>query len=224
MVIHDGTGWLGAGRKYYASAEGAQQSFAEAFHWKSASPEKLAEVRALPSKRGLLVFLCHAQEDKPRVRELHVWLKTIGFEPWLDELELLPGERWPQRIPRQIRNSEAFLACLSKTSTTKTGYVQKEFKLALDFFEHMPEGRIFFIPVCLEPCDLPDSIRDLHACRLYNPEGNELLLRALNAVADQIDPDGQKIVRGRRVEPTPYQQQKAPTSAGPRGPTGGQGH
>jgi hypothetical protein len=38
------------------------------------------------------IFLCHANEDKAHVREVYHRLCAIdGFEPWLDEEDLLPG-------------------------------------------------------------------------------------------------------------------------------------
>ena len=37
------------------------------------------------------IFLCHASEDKPQVREVYERLKAQGFEPWLDEVDILPG-------------------------------------------------------------------------------------------------------------------------------------
>jgi hypothetical protein len=40
------------------------------------------------------IFLCHANEDKPRVRELCQQLKAVGYHPWLDEEDLLPGQDW----------------------------------------------------------------------------------------------------------------------------------
>jgi hypothetical protein len=38
------------------------------------------------------IFLCHASEDKPQVREVYQRLGALGFEPWLDEVEILPGQ------------------------------------------------------------------------------------------------------------------------------------
>ena len=41
------------------------------------------------------IFLCHASEDKPQVRDIYQRLTAIpGFEPWLDEEDLLPGQIW----------------------------------------------------------------------------------------------------------------------------------
>ena len=39
----------------------------------------------------LRVFLCHASEDKPDVRDLYGKLSAESWiEPWLDEMNLLP--------------------------------------------------------------------------------------------------------------------------------------
>jgi hypothetical protein len=197
MVIHDGIGWLGDKGKHYATVEDARRSLSLSFHWEPPSAEKLAEVRALQDKRKLRVFLCHAHEDKDHVRSLHTWLTSIGYEPWLDEVNLVPGQRWRDVIPERIRESDAFLACLSTKAITKTGYIQKEIRLALEFLEEMPAGHIFFIPACLEPCDLPRRISDYQVCKLYEPKGRDLLNQALDTVAVQIDPDGQNIFRTR---------------------------
>ncbi|MGK7883804.1 MAG: toll/interleukin-1 receptor domain-containing protein, partial [Crocosphaera sp.] len=40
------------------------------------------------------IFIAHASEDKPLVRELYSKLVGAGYKPWLDEEELLPGQNW----------------------------------------------------------------------------------------------------------------------------------
>jgi hypothetical protein len=77
------------------------------------------------------IFLAHANQDKPRVRKLYADLKTRGFDPWLDEIDLVPGQIWKVEIPKAIRQAQIFLACLSSQSVEKVGYVQNEFRLAL---------------------------------------------------------------------------------------------
>jgi len=47
----------------------------------------------MPESRKLRVFLCHASQDKPIVRELYQRLFAEGWiDPWLDE-EKLPQVR-----------------------------------------------------------------------------------------------------------------------------------
>jgi formylglycine-generating enzyme required for sulfatase activity len=47
------------------------------------------------------IFLCHASEDKPQVREVYQRLKALGFSPWLDEEEILPGQDWDYEIEQR---------------------------------------------------------------------------------------------------------------------------
>ncbi|MBI5839508.1 MAG: toll/interleukin-1 receptor domain-containing protein [Chloroflexi bacterium] len=50
----------------------------------------------------LRVFLCHASQDKPIVRELYQRLNAEGWiDPWLDEEKLLPGQDWDTKTRKQ---------------------------------------------------------------------------------------------------------------------------
>ncbi len=140
------------------------------------------------SIRPLRVFLCHTSADKPTVRDLYQRLNSEGFiQPWLDEEELLPGQDWQLEIPQAVRASDVVLVCLSPQSITKAGYVQKEIKFALDIADEQPEGTIFLIPLCLEPCDVPDRLRKWHWANLFDARGYDRLLRSLRLRAEAIN-------------------------------------
>src|SRR5512132_4075115 len=133
------------------------------------------------------VFLAHAREDKERVRALYKQMKQRGFSPWLDEEDLLPGQIWTIEIQKAIREAGAFIACLSQISVRKHGYVQTEVRPALTAYGEKPAGAIYFIPVRLDECEIPDlqipnrgiSIRDFHWLDLWQEGGFERLIRAL---------------------------------------------
>jgi len=110
---------------------------------------------------NLLIFLSHASEDKPAVRRLCKRLRVDGFDPWLDEERLLPGQDWSLEIEKALRASDVILLCLSSVSVAKEGYVQREYKRAMKYQEEKPEGAIFVIPVRLDECELPFFIREL---------------------------------------------------------------
>ena len=86
------------------------------------------------------VFLCHASEDKTSVLEVYNRLQAEGLKPWLDKKDLLPGQVWSREIPKAIKKSDFVLIFFSSTSVTKRGYVQKEFNLALEVLDQMPDG------------------------------------------------------------------------------------
>src|SRR5215510_5246456 len=131
--------------------------------------------------KPIQIFLCHASEDKEAVETIYERLKGLGYKPWLDKKDLLPGLQWRVEIPKAIRASDNILIFLSKTSVAKRGYVQNEFMLALDVLREVPDGTIYAIPVRLDECPIPDQFGDLHWCNLFEVDGFEYLLRALQA-------------------------------------------
>jgi hypothetical protein len=139
------------------------------------------------SSRPLHVFLCHSSADKPAVRELYQRLKADGFAPWLDEENLIPGQDWRREIPRAVRDSDVVIVCLSKGSTGKAGYVQKEIGFALDVAEEQPEDTIFIIPLKLEECKVPDRLSRWHWVNYFASNGYGKLLRALHARAESLE-------------------------------------
>lgn len=155
--------------------------------------------------RPLRVFLCHASQDKPAVRRLHRYLKQHGIEPWLDELDLLPGENWEVEIPRALYASDVILVCLSKNSINKEGYVQKEISFALDKALEKPDGTIFIIPAKLEDCEVPNRLNRYQWVDLFRPDSNKRLLRGLNKRALDLGSDVSPVVLEdtRQRNPTP---------------------
>jgi len=136
--------------------------------------------------RPLRVFLCHASQDKPAVRKLHRYLKQRGVQPWLDELDLLPGENWEVEIPKALFSSDVILVCLSKNSVDKEGYVQKEISFALDKALEKPEGTIFVVPVKLEDCDVPKRLNRFQWVDLFRQDGYKRLMLGLQKRASGL--------------------------------------
>jgi hypothetical protein len=137
------------------------------------------------SDRKLNLFLCHSSEDKMKVLKLNNQLETGGFNPWLDKHDLIGGQEWEIEIRKQLRRSDAVLICLSKSLVNKRGIVQKEIRLALDIANEQPEGVTYIIPIKLEECYLPESLSKYHWIDLFEGDGYEKLITALNVVKMQ---------------------------------------
>lgn len=130
---------------------------------------------------GPTVFLCHASEDKPAARHLRTRLNADGFQPWLDEADLLPGQDWQLEITRAVRRADIVLVCLSARSISKTGYVQREIAIALDAADERPEGAVYIIPARLEECQVPDRLSKWQWVDTFSANGYERLCLALKA-------------------------------------------
>ncbi len=135
----------------------------------------------------LRIFLCHSSGDKPAVRDLYERLRADGFEPWLDEKDLLPGYDWELEITKAVRNSHVVVVTLSKASIMTAGFRQKEIRFALDIAEEQPEGTIFIIPVRLEDCEVPLRLRRSHWVNFFNEDGYERLVSALRKRAEELE-------------------------------------
>lgn len=139
------------------------------------------------SSRALRLFICHSKNDKPIVRELCQSLRKYNVDPWLDEDKLLPGQDWQFEIPQAVKSSDVVIVCLSRESINKTGYVQKEIKLALDIADEQPEGTIYLIPVKLEKCDLPQRLHRWQYVNLFDKKDNGRLISALRVRAHALE-------------------------------------
>ena len=136
--------------------------------------------------RKLRVFLCHSSQDKPIVRELYQRLNAEGWiDPWLDEEKLLPGQDWDMEIEKAVEAADAVVLCLSNNSVTKEGYVQKEIKVALNFALFKPEGVFFIIPLRLDNCLVPNSLRSIQYVdyfpEIYKNQAYVLLMKSLKS-------------------------------------------
>ena len=134
----------------------------------------------------LRVFLCYASENKHHVSDLYKRLVAVGIDTWFDKESLLLGQDWDLEIIRAIHKTHVVIVCLSRHSTNKRGYVQKEIKIALDEADKQPEGAIFIIPIKVEECDLPDRLQRYQTVNFFEEGSFERLMRALKQRADDL--------------------------------------
>jgi uncharacterized coiled-coil protein SlyX len=135
-------------------------------------------------KKNKRVFISYSRIDPDRsvANEIHKYLCELECTPWMDVYDLIPGQDWELEIPKHIRNSDFFIVCLSDSSVSKAGFMQKELKEANSVLAELPEGRIFIIPIRLDNCAIPDSLRKKHWLDWSTPNAKELLLRAIESI------------------------------------------
>src|ERR1700752_679875 len=145
----------------------------------------------MTTNRPLRVFLCHSSNEKPPVRELYQNLRVeTWIEPWLDEEELYPGQDWNFEIEKAVEAADVILVCLSKGSTTKEGYVQREIRIALDYADYKHEGTLYVIPIRLEECEPPRRLRVWQYADYFEGQrerGFQRLLVSLKRRADGLE-------------------------------------
>ena len=108
------------------------------------------------------------------------------MRPWLDAVDLQPGQEWDQAIRDAIRDCHVVLVLLSRSSVSKTGYVQKEIRFALDRADEKPEGATYIIPVKLEECAVPRRLERWQWVNLFDEDGSERLFSHLRRTARKL--------------------------------------
>jgi len=104
------------------------------------------------------VFLAYANEDRDEVKKLCGELQKAGFDPWMDEEKLLPGQNWPRAIEQAIEVADYVVLCFSCRSVDKRGYFQLEVRYALEVSSCVPLDEVFLMPIRLGECNVPLQI------------------------------------------------------------------
>jgi hypothetical protein len=125
------------------------------------------------------VFISHSSDDKPFVRKLADALRNAGFEPWLDERELIVGDPLAAKIAAALERAGALIVVVSEASA-KSNWLGYELNIVAD---KLVSGDIRVIPVVIgDPMSMPAELKG----RLYADfrksfkSGFELVERALD--------------------------------------------
>lgn len=112
----------------------------------------------LKHARGMRhVFISYCHENKIDVDRLCQALASHGIRIWLDRENIGPGTPWKQAIQQAIQQGDFFVACFSKESNARhQTYMSEELNLAIAELHQRPIDKVWFIPVKLNECEIPN--------------------------------------------------------------------
>lgn len=96
--------------------------------------------------RGMKVFISHAHEDEALVRRIAEGLQRSGLDVWLDELNVMPGDNFAERISRALDESQAMVVVIT-ANALRSPWVRREIEYALGRESY--SGRV--VPVIAAP-------------------------------------------------------------------------
>jgi TIR domain/FHA domain len=116
-------------------------------------PEPLAAAERLPDARpsARRIFISHASEDKRLARAVAAVLRRQGWQPWIDESDILGGSSWAASIQQALRASSVVVLLVTANSVSK--------EWVLDEIVAARNLRVPIIPAFLEDVRLPDELR-----------------------------------------------------------------
>jgi hypothetical protein len=99
----------------------------------------------------IFISSSHRDTDLRKILRVHLAvLEKQGFIRLWDDDKIIPGEKWEQRIEKELKDSDIVLLLISPDFLASDFIEQKEIKRALELSE---KGKIDAIPVILKPCD-----------------------------------------------------------------------
>lgn len=121
------------------------------------------------------VFIAYCRENMDAVDRLCENLISRGIKVWLDQNALEPGMQWKPAIQQAIQHGDFFIACFStEVNARNQTYMSEELKVAIEELHRRPVDRVWFIPVKLNECEIPDidigggeTLRDLQYVDLH---------------------------------------------------------
>lgn len=117
------------------------------------------------------IFLSYSHADRDLVLRVHAALNAAGFDTFVDDRELPPGEEYNSRIKRAIDDADVFIFFASERSLRPGSYAVTELSFAERKWRN-PSGHV--LPVLLEdfdPAELPAYLRPINALKIRgNPE------------------------------------------------------
>ena len=132
------------------------------------------------------VFVAYAHEDATQAARIFDTLLAAGFDPWMDERKLLPGQNWARAIRNALETSNFVVCCFSRNSIYKRGGFQAEIRYALEAARRLPLDEVYLLPVRFDSCPVPaDVAREMQYVDLF-PDWKGGMNRVIEAIRRQI--------------------------------------
>lgn len=128
------------------------------------------------------IFIIYSHKDSEQAEKITEELKNLGYNPWFDQQEIMPGQRWTKAINQGIEESAVALFLSSKNTEKGEGFLKNEMKAATDVLRARSDTFSPVIPVFLEESSLPEELKGIHAVKYYEDSGLENLNRGLQHI------------------------------------------
>ena len=150
------------------------------------------------------VFVSYVRENSKIVDRLAQELRAHGITVWLDRKDLGPGVRWKRAIRRAIGEGSFFIACFSgEYNQKRKTFMNEELTLAIEELRQLDIDQVWFIPVKLSACEIPDwdigggeTLQDLNYVELYSDWDANIrpLVEVIGQERPKSTPDGMVLI------------------------------
>ncbi len=133
------------------------------------------------NKKDKQIFFIYAIEDFDRVHSIYSFLKQNGYKPWLDQLDLLPGQNTSEVIKNELTRSKIVFVFISKYVSVNDSNILEEIRLSLKSLPSPYRGFSPVIPIRLDDVEITiDELKHIQSVDLYKYQNLSKLLDSLD--------------------------------------------
>jgi len=141
---------------------------------------KLRERRQRWAKRDEKIFIMCASSDKDKVIPIAEELKSLGFDIWFDELNILPGQVIQEQY--EIAIDECVAAILFISSSLSSPVYDMAIEVFMNKNKIKGNGFVPLVPVIMDDSDVPDKIKNIMFVRYDDNALLEKITRSLTVM------------------------------------------
>ena len=120
-------------------------------------------------------FVSYSHADDAVARRVTACLRSANIPVWIDDDDILPGQRWDRAIEAAIDECSDFVVLLSNNSVVSD--------IVLDEVNYALEMKKRVLPVVIEPCKVPMRLKRLEFIR-FDADYEASQKRLVDAFAD----------------------------------------
>ncbi len=133
------------------------------------------------------IFMAYSHEDRESVKAVYHALKLGGYRPWMDEENLIPGQKLHEQLDNAILDSPVILLFISKPEDIHRGLFASEINKIINSIKELGVGKHrTIIPILLENIE-PPILKTWRWIPLFLPDGIERLLAEINQALSDND-------------------------------------
>jgi len=127
------------------------------------------------------VFIVYAAKDVETATRLYQKMKGAGFVPWMDKMDIAPGEIWQRAVYQALEQSSAAIVLVSANLKT-SDFAQKELMHAMRSLQEQRKDVGPIIPVRIDDSPIPDQLAHIQHADFRTEEGWQRLRLGLERV------------------------------------------
>jgi adenylate cyclase len=121
------------------------------------------------------IFVSYSRADDAIARQIIEGLRASNLVLWVDQDDILPGQRWDQAIEQALEQCSDVLVLLSSRSAVSD--------VVLDEINYALERKKRVLPVVIESCNIPLRLKRLESVR-FDADYDASLQRVLRAITE----------------------------------------